>query len=843
LPAAENATSRVWEGAFLALLFLLCCMTRLLELGYKAIMHDEALFVYYTWDQLYNKWAYGYLPILHGPAMLHLQSLTFHIFGVTDFTMRLGCALLGIAGFWWVYALRPWLRTAGTYFALAFYTFSPGITYYQRFFRNDALYLFNSLWIVVSLAYWWRTRNPRWLASGIIGCAVLFTNKESSLFVYFTLVTFGVLLIVHDLMGELFAPEKCVRPVEREALPRVPNPAWGVLLAGMAVVLVITQVFEGLRYDDDVVRAIGHDWVLKDVRSIPKALSWQGSTPAEDIGALAFSEFWIKFYVGLFTGLLVLFVALRFVVHQRWGCRQFLPHLWMRLHEGRYYLLGALATATIIYLTVFTTLFKHPTGFFEIYAKTWSYWGGQHEWGRIGGPFHQHMLNILVYETPALILLLIAWIGGLFRERWDRLGAVAFVLMLIPVAAFHKLLFSGLEFDGGALAGIDFLKTIFMFGVLAALLVLCFPRFGRPVFILSFVALLIYSVVYLTSQEWSQALVTRIYKDAEPVRLAGRHVNLRDMMEIQYNFDGGGSLLIVLVLIFFATAYSWLALGRGERFHAFLVWWFVTALGAASYAREAVPQVGIHAMLPLILLAGSYFGRWWPRFAPGLPRNAALAAVVLLAIWNFKTTMQLNFQYPDDPRERMVYGPIPQDLKNHCKFVEDYARIAPLRMGPNNVPAWITQNNDFTKHKDLRIGVQADGAVWAVRWYLRDLEWREEKNIDKMVADNYDFIFVDVGKAETPALKEKYHLFRGSGIRFWLPVPLKSERLLGVWKAWIPGHYLDGTQQAVPAQDALKEWRKLFRYMTRRETFNGGMDGSGNIQSTDYVFGVRKDLY
>ncbi|MEO8376629.1 MAG: hypothetical protein ABI579_03075, partial [Candidatus Sumerlaeota bacterium] len=118
---AALRTNRVWIVASFFFLFAICMMTRLYDLGWKAIMHDETLFVYYTYFQLFDKWDYTYLPILHGPTMMELQALIFHLFGASDYTLRLGVALLGVGGFFWVYALRPWLGTIGTWVALAFY--------------------------------------------------------------------------------------------------------------------------------------------------------------------------------------------------------------------------------------------------------------------------------------------------------------------------------------------------------------------------------------------------------------------------------------------------------------------------------------------------------------------------------------------------------------------------------------------------------------------------------------------------------------------------------------------------------------------------------------------------
>ncbi len=835
-------TQEVWRWALLASIFFICCLLRLMNLEWKAIMHDEGLFVYYTHFQLYESWSYQYLPILHGPAMLHLQALIFHLFGSTTFTMRLGCALLGIGGFFWIYGLRPWLGRVGTWIALAFYTVSPGILYYQRFFRNDALYLFTTLWIVTSLAWWWRSRRPAWLASAFIGCVVLFTNKESSLFLYFSIFTFFILLLLQDLLAGLF--EGKARPDHQGRLPRFPNPVWPALITWTVILLIITQVFEGLEYDDDVVRAIGHDWVLKDIRSVPLALGWMqiGPQDAPDAGpALRSGQFWRALYIGLFLGLCGVFSLFRWAVRHRVGARQLTAAFWNRTFEARWHVLGAGSFGLFLYLWLFTTGFQHPMGFFEIYEKTWSYWGGQHEWGRIGGPFHQHLLNMLLYELPAVLLVTAAWFGGLFRLPSRRILGIAFFLMLIAVAGFHHMMFSGLQIEplpGASLVAVNvpFLKKLILYGALIGAAILVLPRSARVLVPLGFFGLVGYAIAFFNSEAWHGVLRRPLFREGKPVELSNQHVNLWEMMEIQFNFDGGASLGIVLVLIFFATVYTWLELSRGRRFRAFLIWWTVTATGAASYAREAVPQVGIHAMLPLILLAASYADEFLLRLRGRGPRLIFAGFLGFLLLWNAKAAINLNFYNADDPRERMVYGPIPRDLAEHSQFVLDYREIAPIRM-ENGVPAWHLHNNDPTREKDLRVGVATDPVVWAVRWYLREVEWHEAKDPTQFVDQDYEFLFVKQSHLRgVPEIEEKYHTFVGSAIRFWQPRSLENQRMVDIWKMLIPGHYLDSSPQAGQAYEAKQEWRRIWRYLILREVW-GGASG------TQYVFCVRKDLY
>ncbi len=845
-------TVEVWRAASFLFLLLVCCMTRLYNLGWKAIMHDETLFVYYTYFQLFDGLDYHYLPILHGPTMMQLQAIVFHLFGASDYTMRLGVALLGVGGFFWVWALRPWLGQFGTWVALAFYALSPGITCFQRFYHMDSLYLFNALWIIASLAHWWRSRKPWWLVSAMAGSALLFSTKASSVFVFFSLFTFLLLLLLSDYLGWLLKGRDHARlEFERPGAP-FPNPFLLTLLVGGFVVLVLTQVFEGIKYDGDVVDAIGHDWVLRDVRSIPLALGWEKLTPetAPDAGIAASPLLWRVFYGGLFGGLLLLFSAMRFCANRHIGFREFPLALWSRVHSARWHLVGVAGLGLFVYMFIFTTGLRFPLGPFETFSNTWSYWGGQHEWGRIGGPFHQHLLNLVVYEMPSVLTILAAWIGGLFCLRWSRFMAVSFFLIIEAVAGFHKLIFSGLQQLPSDAAvpiplEIPILKHFVIGGALLGLVTLAFPKSGRVLCPLALGAAIVYAVTVFGSDAWGEALRTIVYRDDTAIMLKGRPVSLAEFMEIQFNFDGGSSIALVVVLVFFATVYTWKSLERGERFHAFLVWWLVTAAGAASYAREAVPQVGIHVMMPAILLAASHLNRLHGRLEAPQRRLVLYAALGVFLLWNAKASFNLNFRNADDVRERMVYGHTPQQVRQQARFIQEYRRIAPVRMEQGKIISWIVQNNQPTKEKQLRVGIQSDQVIWQLRWYLRNTEWVEEKDLSKLIEDNYEFIFAkDDEDKLNPQLAEKYHLFRSCAIRFWLPRPLESERLLNAWKLMIPGHYLDNTPQAGPAWDAKQEWRKVWRYLLLRETFDGGSaTGGGTISSSQYIFCVRKDLY
>ncbi|MCC7392075.1 hypothetical protein IT571_06915, partial [Candidatus Sumerlaeota bacterium] len=741
---------------------------------------------------------------------------------------------------------------AGTWFALLFYSLSPGIAFFHRFFHNDALFLFNTLWIVCGFANWWRTRSGWWGVSAMLAVTALFTNKASAVVVYFSVITFFILYVIHDFVAYIHHGKDVRLRDFLKPAPRFPAVILVATIFVVAVTLVLTQSFEGISFEPSVVTVSGHDFPLKDVHSIPLALNWPGVAEAQSVAVVPAVEttgFWQKFYIALIIGALAIAGFMKFSVDRRIGRTEFLTHLWRLMVDNRWYMIGGLCLCLCFYLAVYTTLFRYEIGPFEIYKQTWAYWGGQHDIGRIEGPFTQHMTNILLYETPSLLIVFFAWTLALFRIRWSHTTGYAFVLMFIAAAAFHKLLFSKLQYvpeEGGTLAfmNINFMKPILLFLIAGFVASLIVPKVGRAILPLALVALVVYSVAYFSSDAWEKAMAAPIYRDGLPVMLKTRHATLAQSMEIHYNFDGGSSLAIVLVLIFFATIHTWHALEKGERFHAFLVWWAVTATGAASYAREAVPQVGIHAMMPTILLAASYVNKFYTRPHSRALHWVAACCVGLMTLYSMKATFNLNLRSPDDPRERMAYGPNNRDVKSHIDFVLRYAEIASLKKDPDGRYHYLADYNDVKNHKDVRIYMRPlDQVTWPSKWYLRNLAYTEGSDPAKAIEEGWEFLFLDPGDVEKfPALSEKYHIMRGRGTTFWTPNTISPKSLVNIWKTMIPGHYISGKTET-EARQAKLDWERIFRYLVFRETFEGTDRPYPAVSSFEYIFCYRKDLF
>ncbi len=804
-----------WQWAAFALLACFCAFSRLYDLGHKAPMHDESLFLYYSFEQLFRTWSYNYMPILHGPLMLQLQTLVWYVFGHSDYTMRLGCALLGIGGFFLVRGLRPWFGEAGTWAALVLYTVSTMLAYYQRFYRNDALFMFLCLLITLCACRWYRTGSWRWLMGLVLAVTALFCNKENCVIFYFSGISFTLFWIIQDMVQwalkgkdarAIFANPWVKAPAQSilrdavqtkeldahyqasvsakawtDAPPRVPNVFWLNAALWGAVMLCIIQIFDQMPYDPAYVKDVGREFPMKNVRTIHLLLGFPAAAPkGVDPNAVSppfeRSSVWRLFYgVGFLTTLAGLFLA-KIAIREELGYREVLARLWSGLARNRWWFAAAAALALVLYLGVFTTWLEHPRGPFQIYRDTFSYWVTQHALHRLRGPFHYYMVILMIYEMPAILLVLGGWFYALGRVRWGRYAALP-ALALITLAA----------------------------------------------------------IVYFNGDSWNSFFTSPLIRGGETLAPTGEK-----WLDTHLKITSGVHIYLIVVLSFMAVVLGWTALWRGEVFHAWLIWWTVTSIGGYSYAGEKAPWIGAHVALPLILLAASYVGKLWN--TPRVRRHAVIFGILmgLFALWNAKAMINACFRNSDDIRERVLYGHFSQDIHAHAKAVQDYVSRASIRSD------WQRNHNDFKLHKKVSVLVRSDSSIWPLYWYLRDIDyrWNPPESDLKEADKTYQFLFLNPEVLNAnPQVREKYTIYEGRGTCFWVPQLPDWKRLVDIWINVIPQQYLDlEPAKQTRAKNARDEWKKLIRYQLKRETFEYPNAPYPSVSSSNYFFCVRKDV-
>ncbi len=148
--------------------------------------------------KILNTGDYHYEPWSHGPLQYYITALVFHLFGASEFTGRVIPAFLGVLLVLSAYPLRKYIGEVGSVFLALFFTVSPSILYYSRFFRNDIyVALFSVLFLIAILKYL-DTEKIGWAVFAGCVAALSVSAKENAYIVLFIFVSFGVLYLIRE---------------------------------------------------------------------------------------------------------------------------------------------------------------------------------------------------------------------------------------------------------------------------------------------------------------------------------------------------------------------------------------------------------------------------------------------------------------------------------------------------------------------------------------------------------------------------------------------------------------------------------------------------------------------
>ena len=230
-------------------------------------------------------------------------------------------------------------------------------------------------------------------------------------------------------------------------------------------------------------------------------------------------------------------------------------------------------------------------------------------------------------------------------------------------------------------------------------------------------------------------------------------------------------------------------------FFQFLAFWAAASLAIYSWAREKVPWLTVHPLLPITILAALGVARLWAERGRTVSR-LALAAIGLLLIVNTTGMYLACFRYGAHDR---ALEPKHAEMLAYVQTSKDLIRaLDVVNQARERVPAGqpvITAGGE---------------ASWPLTWYLRDVQtnWAtrlETASTPIIVAD------WDPEGALEKQLAPKYDAKR---------VPIRA------W--WFPETYKEGTVQHPTPKDFLRWW--LFHEIW------------APIGSQDTTFFVRKDL-
>lgn len=159
------------------------------------------------------------------------------------------------------------------------------------------------------------------------------------------------------------------------------------------------------------------------------------------------------------------------------------------------------------------------------------------------------------------------------------------------------------------------------------------------------------------------------------------------------------------------TVWAWIDYKNGRQrkdfyypFRFFLIYYAFTSIAIYSQLQEKVPWLGVHQALPLILLAGTFYGDLWERLQSRSLKVIIGAIFVCLAIWSLRGNILVNCFNNDNPKEIMVYT---QSDANVTKMMREIEQIA------------------FQSTQGLAMPIAVQGnAQWPFSWYLRNYAMR-----------------------------------------------------------------------------------------------------------------------
>jgi len=206
--APAPATRRALLAA--ALLFAAVALgTRFWRLGERPLHHDESIHAHQSYTLMKDgNWRYD--PAYHGPFLYYANAAVYKLAGASNTTARFLPAVFGlllIAGAW---PLSRWIgKGAAVAFAL-FVLFSPHLTYFSRFIREDMYSLVFTLGTILAFQRFIDTDRARWLTLSAVSFALAGVTKENA---YMS----GVLFVAYGAWALL---ERVARAKERKrALP------------------------------------------------------------------------------------------------------------------------------------------------------------------------------------------------------------------------------------------------------------------------------------------------------------------------------------------------------------------------------------------------------------------------------------------------------------------------------------------------------------------------------------------------------------------------------------------------------------------------------------------------
>lgn len=604
-------------------LMVVAVLFRFVDLGARALHHDESLHATYSWYLAEGR-GYAHDPLMHGPFLFHITALSFLLFGASDASARFPAALLGSIAVLMPLLLRPWLGRIGAFAAAVFIAFSPSILYYSRFIRDDPFLILFTLGLIVSIFRYRASQANVWLYVGAAMLMLGFTSLEVEYIIAAIVLLYLEGALAHDL---------CTRIGEQRELSAGARTGLYLALLPTAWVIALAWPFierQRLRWGlGDDLPANGDLLVVFGLLTAPQ-FSAAIKVPLKflhyDINAATGYTILGQHLtrVQAIGGLtVILLLLLTFLLGVWWDQRRWLI---------------AAAVFYIPYFLLYTTFLTNKAGWGSGIWGSLSYWLDQQDVRRGTQPVFYFAMTLSSYEYLFLGLAAVALIVQAARRGADALILLGTAALMLPVAVLvnDRL---------GNVPSIPF--------VLAAILLATAAMSGAP--------LRRFLVFYFGALLWGLSVA------GEKMPWLTEHpalpLTLLAALAVEDAFGGLQRLRGL------ALQRGWLVvLGGGAA----------SALAAVLAARQGAAGWRIAAVVVLVAAfatMAALLARW--QIAGG--RRTALGMAVIAACVGFfglltlRTDWRLNFVHPDTPDEMLIYTQSSPDIPKVAKQIAQYA--------------------------------------------------------------------------------------------------------------------------------------------------------------------------
>lgn len=163
LGAGINDLEEQTQGSFwyvsCGLITAIAVFLRFFLLELKPLHHDEGVNGFFL-TRLFREGSYQYDPAnFHGPDLYYIALTFAKIFGLNTISIRASVAIFGVLTVVLAFFLRRYIGRIGSLSAALFLALSPGMVYISRYFIHEILFVFFSLSLVISIAYFIEKRK------------------------------------------------------------------------------------------------------------------------------------------------------------------------------------------------------------------------------------------------------------------------------------------------------------------------------------------------------------------------------------------------------------------------------------------------------------------------------------------------------------------------------------------------------------------------------------------------------------------------------------------------------------------------------------------------------------